>query len=506
MKVQIIYLDASDDQVSARDKLGWVQAPRALLVWPRRGSVLVSRLDLKLILRAARHKGTALGLVTHDPVVRDQAADLGIPIFDSIDDLPEERWHVARNGKPRRPPAHAAPGDLDALRQAVLAQSQGHSNEAGFWRWPVFLAAIAAVLALLVLMAPSADVVLTPKTERQSLDLSLILDANGGAGGTEDRLPARRLETSLSAELRTPTTGFALAPSGLAQGTVEFTNLTGETITIPAGTGVRPSGEDSPVRFVTLETLTLDAEEGAQASVAVQAVAPGPSGNLPSGALDAVEGSIGLVVSATNSEPTTGGRSGPQPGVSARDAQDLELEVRRMLLSQAEHNLGDELQNDEVIAPASIAINQVLEKVFDHEIGEPAESLQLRLRATVGGLAYSRSDLVELAGQNLDAALRPGMQAVPGSLGYEELVPAGDAGSRPGSVQVRVWREVYNPLDTALASRLVRGLDQPSAIVVLARQFELGALPRIRIYPAWWPRMPFLELRIGVHSPWVTRR
>ncbi len=505
MKVQIIYLDASDDQISAREKLAWVQAPRALLVWPRRGSVLASRLDLKLITRAARHRGATLGLVTHDPTVRDHAADLGIPVFDSIDELPEERWRAARNGKPRRPAVRERTADLAELRRLVLDQEAGGPHASGLIRWVAFVLSIAAVFALLIFVVPSADIVLTPKTERQSLDLSLVLDPDASATSTEGRLPARRVETTLSAELRTPTTGFALAPSGLAKGTVVFTNLSGDEITIPAGTGVRPGDDASSARFQTLHAVTLEAEEGAQASVEVEAIDPGPSGNLPPGALDAVEGSIGLLISATNPERTSGGRSGPQAGVSARDMQDLELEVRRMLLSQAEHTLGDELRNDEVLAPASITISQVLERKFDHEVGQPTESLKLQLRAIVSGLAYSRSDMVELAEESLDANLPARNQAVPGSLGFEEAAPTAGVGNSPASIRLRVWREVYPRLDTALAKKLVRGLDPSGAVTVLARQFELGALPRIRLHPGWWPRMPLLDVRIAVYWPWGTR-
>jgi hypothetical protein len=174
-----------------------------------------------------------------------------------------------------------------------------------------------------------------------------------------------------------------------------------------------------------------------------------------------------------------------------------------MLVSQAEHALADQLKDDEVIAPLSISIGQVVQSEFDHAVGEPAESLRLNMLATVNGLAYSRSDLVELAGKTLNAAMKPGLQAVPGSLGYEELPPAEGIGARPSAVRVRAWREVYMRLDNERASKLVRGLDQASAIVALARTFELGALPRIRLYPIWWPRLPLLEIRITVHSPWA---
>jgi hypothetical protein len=185
--------------------------------------------------------------------------------------------------------------------------------------------------------------------------------------------------------------------------------------------------------------------------------------------------------------------------------QDLELEVRRIILSQAERPLVDELRNDEVIAPASITISQVLERQFDHEIGEPAESLKLHLTAVVSGLAYSRSDLVALAEQSLDANMPARMLAVPGSLGYEESPATEGAGSSPASISLRVWREIYPRLDAELARKLVRGSDEATAIATLARQFELGALPRIRLHPAWWPRMPLLEVRIAVLSPWGNR-
>jgi hypothetical protein len=505
VKVQIIHLDASDDQISAREKLAWVQASRTLLVWPKRGSVLASRLDLRLVARAAAHRGATLGLVTHDPTVRDHAADLGIPVFDSIDDLPEERWRVTRYAKPRRLARPERSPDLAELRRLVLAKARDGSDNSQLVRWIAFTLSIAAVLALLVFVVPSSDVVLTPKTQRQSLDLTLVLDPDAGATSSEGVLPARRVETTLSAELRTPTTGFALAPSGLARGTVVFTNLTGEEITIPAGTGVRAGDGDPSVRFETLEDITLEAEEGSQTSVEVEAVDPGPSGNLAPGAIDAVEGPIGLLVSATNPERTSGGRTGPQAGVSARDMQDLEQEVRTMLISQAERTLSDELRNDEVLAPASVAISQVIERDFDHEVGQPAESLKLNLRATVSGLGYSRSDMVEVAEESLDARLSPKTEAVPGSFGYEEATPTGGVGSNPTSIRLRVWREVFTPLDKALAKKLVRGQDPSAAVTLLARQFELGALPRIRLHPGWWPRMPLLDVRIAVFWPWGTR-
>jgi hypothetical protein len=103
VKIQIIYLDPQDDHASAREKLNWCQAPRAALVWPNRGRILTRRLDLVLIERHAQKRGVKIGLVTLDPTIREHALAIGIPTFDSVDDVSQESWYA------RRPPSPVTP-------------------------------------------------------------------------------------------------------------------------------------------------------------------------------------------------------------------------------------------------------------------------------------------------------------------------------------------------------------------------------------------------------------
>ena len=82
MKTQIVNIDPHDDYGSVRDKLQWAKALRVILVWPGRGDVLTSRLDLVLLKRFAQQRRFALGLLTFDPRVMAHARELSIPILD----------------------------------------------------------------------------------------------------------------------------------------------------------------------------------------------------------------------------------------------------------------------------------------------------------------------------------------------------------------------------------------------------------------------------------------
>src|SRR5579859_6089465 len=97
MRLQIIQLEPYDDVASVRDRLGFVQADRVLLVWPKAGTVLTRKLDLVLVQRAAARSGMRLALVTHDPEVTTSATELNISVFGSVDAGSTIRWKRPRD-------------------------------------------------------------------------------------------------------------------------------------------------------------------------------------------------------------------------------------------------------------------------------------------------------------------------------------------------------------------------------------------------------------------------
>src|SRR4051794_19234287 len=97
MKLQVIQLEAHDDVTSVRDRLSFVKSDRVLLVWPRDASVLCRKLDLVLIQREAARRKAKLALITSDPQVIENADDLNISTFKSIQAGQTIHWKQPRN-------------------------------------------------------------------------------------------------------------------------------------------------------------------------------------------------------------------------------------------------------------------------------------------------------------------------------------------------------------------------------------------------------------------------
>jgi hypothetical protein len=255
MKEQILHLDPHDDFNSARDKMGWTQTARVLLVWPPQGQVLARRLDLLLLYRHAYRLGAHLALITTDPTVREQARDLGLPVFPSLGASRRVRW---RSRPVRLAPTRQHP----APQVATISLSKIVRPPPPFYQawlvpaWAVWtfktlvlILGVAALVVLALALMPSATITLTPATRPLSLQVDIIADpqATQTADGV---IPARQVYAEVESIGQIATTGLKDVPSAPATGLVIFTNLVGTTATIPQGTGLRTTS-GAAIRFVT---------------------------------------------------------------------------------------------------------------------------------------------------------------------------------------------------------------------------------------------------------------
>ncbi len=158
MKTQIITLESHDDLISVRDRMSWAKTPRILLVWPKYEKVTLRQVDLKVLQRHASSLGAQLGLVTRARRVREDAEALRIPVFESTGQAQRVAWPKPRRRKwPRRAPRK----DLRAQREQASAAEEA-------WRaLPVvrvsaFILGVLAVLTLVALFIPSAQITLNP--------------------------------------------------------------------------------------------------------------------------------------------------------------------------------------------------------------------------------------------------------------------------------------------------------------------------------------------------------
>ena len=494
MKTQILHLDPHDDHVSARDKLAWAQAGRVVLVWPKEGRPLTRRLDLVLLERRARALGAQLGLVTLDPEIREHARDLGIPVFDNPDRIPEEGWSRRRRRPlPLAQRSRAAPADLSTLRPPRLSRALSQP-----YRTIVFSIPILALLAVAASLLPSAVITVWPTTVSRAAVFTFWLDPAADAPRADGRVPAATVTGSLRGEIRVTTTGEVTIDSTAAQGEVVLANLTFSRVEIPAETGLRATNSGN-ARFVTLQDVALEA--GEEAVVEVRAAAPGVAGNVPAGAIDAVEGPAAFLVEVSNPEPTTGGAVSERPAVAAADRSRALRELTAQLLGRAGAELEASLEPGERLAMASLRTVSEAERTYDREVGEPADSLQLTLEIDVTAYAYRPDDL-DAAAALVAAEQVEMLELVPGSM---ELQIDGDfieaSPARYSAAQIVHW-QAYEPPEFGALERGLAGLPQREAAEQISAALDLPRLPAIRLSPPWFPWLPWLPGRIDFRLAW----
>jgi len=166
MKTFVIQLEAHDDLVSVRDKLRGVKASRVVLIWPKSGKVVADYFSLSLLMREADRQGVVLGLITKDAEAKENARELGIPVFTSLGMAERSRWHLTRKRKiERRPPVGYEP--LVIEREALHPSVKG-TRLHEFGQVVLFLISLISLAAIAFFLVPSAVVKVTmPKTSQE---------------------------------------------------------------------------------------------------------------------------------------------------------------------------------------------------------------------------------------------------------------------------------------------------------------------------------------------------
>jgi hypothetical protein len=500
VKTQIIYLDPHDDHVSARDKLGWAKAPRAVLVWPNRGRILTRRLDLVLLQRYAQEHNLQIGLVTYDPEVRQHAELIGVPVFDSLEDIPEDGWYRRTRHRERiHPPIDEA---REPKAQAPPSKVSVRTESRGI-RVALSTTAILALIVLVGTLLPSAKIILNPISAPETHTVEIMLDSKIQQINSAGSIPARWVQVQVEETLRKPTTGHVSIPQTRASGKVVLTNLTDEPISLESGTILEATAEGG-VQFETLRRVDLPGEEKAQITADVRAVKPGAAGNVAPESVDALVGPVGLKVAVTNPEATAGGSEVRNPAVAKSDLDSLEHEIWQSILDIAAPRIREQLNADEVIHETSIEIQKILTETWDRNIGEPAETVALTLEAEVRALAYDSKDVVGLASHQLESTLAENADVVPGSVQILSRRHFRDEATKEAGLLVVVRRDVYQPLDQEQLKRSVRAQEPEDAASWLQQYCDLENPPQILLQPTWLPRLPWLTLRIEIAYVWDT--
>ncbi len=503
MKEQIIQLEPHDDIDTVRDRLGWVRVPRVLLVFPdTRHPILRSKVDMRLLQREITRRRAQVALITRDPVVTDNAKEVGIPCFPSIEASRRRYWRTAKARL--RVPRKAQPTKLDA--DLVEGGTRLHPENRRLkpeWQragaFGVFGLTIILLLAGASIVLPGATVRISPAANQVMATITVTADPEAETINTEQGvIPARIVGTEVEGSATVEATGHVLQASQKARGIVNFTNLVPEQVTIPAGTVVRTSAAQ-PVRFVTLIDTTLAGKVGETVEVPVEAIDPGFEGNLPSSRINEVEGPLSTRVGVTNPETTRGGDSMEVRAISEEDYNRVRALLTQQLLQRAYAEMQTGLLIDTEFLPIeSLSVVLTHSETFTGYVGEPTDTVSLTMRVTVQGVAIDERRAREIVYAELANKVGEGYQISYGSLVFRlGEVTSVDADRRVTFIMQGAG-DVSTSIDEERIKDLIKGARISEAQVRLERELALTQPADIEVWPGFWPAVPTLPLRIQI--------
>jgi hypothetical protein len=501
---QVIYLEVEDDMPAVRDLLEGAQAKRALLVVPRGCRTFQNPINLRVLRRYATNLALDVALVTRDSRTRRLAREEGVPVLSSIGQGRRRRWRV-------RAPHRSAAERAAAARVRGLRYGRGdvgYGDVVIVWAGRVlgvllFLLFFAFILGLAALVVPQAQVTLVPYREVVEVSLELRADPEVEKPDLEGlTIPARIVQAEVEQTGEIATVNKKDAPDAPATGTLTFINQAAAPLEILPGAIVRTT-TGTTVRFRTVTTATLPANIGGTAQAQIEALQPGPVGNVAAATINEVEtATLRGRVRVTNEQPTQGGGVKQVGVVTRADMDRLKAQMLQQLQQRAYVQLQEQLGDQEFLPADSMTV-EIMSEVYDQFLDAEADLLHLTMRIFASGTAVDAANARLLTYQALK-------EKIPSSyeLQSEEITFGLDENVRMDGRSVVMQATASAPLvvevDRAAVRSTVAGLEEAEAEQALTESFSLDAPPAVEIEPEWikrWTwldRVPFLPFRIQV--------
>jgi hypothetical protein len=493
MKTYIIQLEQHDDLISVRDKMSWAKSPRILLIWPPRRKANIRPLDLVLLKRHATALGSLLGIVSRSGDIRRSATDLKIPAFETPSEAQTEIWRIMPVLR-TRVRKKIGPDDLREMKKDLSPSEPNWINNPSA-RVGIFSAGVLAVLVFFIILLPSATIQITPITQPQKITIPIVVDPSASDVQISGVVPAYSISATVAGKDELPATGKMTVPEGRASGVVRFTNLTQSKVLIPEGTIIKTISDPS-IRFFVTKEGEVPEGVGKSIDIPVRAFEGGFAGNLPEDSLQSIDGSLGLSLSVTNPDPTTGGVDAEKTSATEDDRAKLYKKVEELLSVQALTEI------EAQVPPGGFLIEDSLfaedkSIAFDPPLGEPGSNVSLDLEQEYHAFYIRTEDLEKLGALVLNSSLPEGYSPLANSMVVTPLgIPTiGDGGEI--AWELAAEQLIAEDIDDMSVITKVMGKTPNSAIKHLSG-IKMAGSPKITLSPSWWLLLPSIPMRIAV--------
>jgi hypothetical protein len=497
--MQIIELSGTENITVIRDLLEHATESEVLLYVPQ-GSEALERneVNLRVLRRWADNLALRVGLAIEDSETRVLAREASFVVFSSLEEGQKANLDFLDRKRRRRRwlPPRPSLGPLWSHESRVTSYAHRHSPLGT--RYLLLTVAVLLGLALLVLLfaLPSATVTLKPVSE--PVEAAMEMTGIAGLGDVnygQAQVPARIVSVEREGNDTIATTDKRDVPDGHAEGSVVFANKTSVPVTITKGTVVRTSFGET-VRFYTVADVWLPGELHRTVRVGILAAEPGPRGNVPALTINVVEGELSAQVDVLNDARTTGGTVRRMSIVGGDDKVRLRAKLMKRLQEEAYAQLITALRPGEFVPPESLAV-EVKEEEFDHNIGDMVDTLGMKMKVKVTGLAVSGADGEQLLLRLLEQRMKPGYRLVDNSARFARgnVIEATQEKAR---FAMSVRASIAPAIETVSVQRAIAGKSVKEAKAALMQLFKLAAEPKIELGSSLLGRLPWWAARIHV--------
>jgi len=494
--VKVIRLRREDDMAILQAKMDAMGGRRGVLVVPGGSRLLRREVDFARLRRWVDLRGMSVALVSYAPRVRSLARRYGFPVFGSIARAQRKARSMTLNRKVRHPSGRRA------LRRPYGA-SRG-------WEEGLLLLILILGIALLglggaLLVWPEATIVVSPAGMALEQQVQLTADPSIELVDQEAaEIPARVVQTEIKGEAKVSTLAREDAPDAKATGEVVFVNRTNEPVEVPAGTVVATSS-GTTIKFATTEGVSLAPGVGSVGRARIEALDPGPSGNVGPFLINRVaDAALALKVRVANEQPTAGGSVKQVGVVTAADRERLRSMLLQRLRQEALARLESELGPREFLPVESVSV-AVLDEVYDHLLGEATDFLGMTMRVRARGIAFDLTQAQKITRAAVERSVPDGHVLQPGSF-HAEVVQAEMIAPTPDEGQymsrVRLLMKARGRTEATVTPgrvvTLVQGRSVADARARLEANLPLKSRPLLSVDPEWWDRVPWFPFRIRV--------
>ncbi len=509
-KPDYLQLESDDDAAAVRDRLTFLRGRRVLIVWPETGTALNRKLDLVLVQREAARLAIRVAFVTHDPLVTQNARDLGISVFETVGESERKRWKRGRAklfaSRAFKPDEEPDATDLMPVASRVRSDAFTTKRVNPAVQIGGLLMIIGAIAAAAYIILPSAVIIITPAQERITIDAAITADPDPAVQRVDvdnGTIPATLVQIPIEESGTTQTTGQQDAQVLRAVGSIVFVNQTDQALDIPPATIVSTSA-GTPILFQTTEGALLPAGAGMQVEAPIEALPEyaGEIGNVAPGLINILNGDLATSVTVRNLSPTAGGETRSLRSVTADDQERLLFTLRQQMQAQACDEMLARITSSQIVLCDTVRIIEERADLtrFSAEVGEIADELTLQIRIVVEATAIDQIAGQQVAFARLAAQIPRGRVILPETLAYQPgIVHSIDAQGRVGFF-IAASGVVAAQIDPQVISERLIARAPEEALTYLQTDFDLqpGIVPQIARSPDWMPHLPLLPFRITV--------